>query len=128
MRLPEVKRAVVTGASRGVALSLAGAGYGVFATGRGVEATPFPDSVHRIFCDQTVDAQTDQDFAQLDGLEVLVNLFFSHNRTQLHRCDHGTREGKTNGGVQSGKPSARTSASTCCAPARRKCVLIQSAV
>ena len=47
--------AVVTGASRGVgrgvATALAGAGYQVFATGRGIASADLPEAVERIVCD-----------------------------------------------------------------------------
>jgi NAD(P)-dependent dehydrogenase (short-subunit alcohol dehydrogenase family) len=72
--------AMVTGASRGVgrgvATSLAGAGWRVFATGRGVAAAELPAPVTRLVCDHTDDAQTAAAFARVaaaGGLDVLVN-------------------------------------------------------
>jgi dehydrogenase/reductase SDR family member 1 len=73
--------ALVTGASRGVgrgvAISLAEAGYKVFATGRSVDTADLPEGVVRIRCDHLRDEQTDDVFARIaaeaDGLDVLVN-------------------------------------------------------
>jgi dehydrogenase/reductase SDR family member 1 len=73
--------ALVTGASRGVgrgvAISLAEAGYKVFGTGRGIDAADLPDTVTRIRCDHLRDEETAAAFARIaaeaDGLDVLVN-------------------------------------------------------
>jgi NAD(P)-dependent dehydrogenase (short-subunit alcohol dehydrogenase family) len=73
--------AVVTGASRGVgrgiASSLADAGYRVYATGRSIASADLPASVIRIPCDHVQDDQTAAVFARLeaDGLPlgILVN-------------------------------------------------------
>lgn len=76
-----MQTALVTGASRGVgrgvAISLAGAGYKVFATGRGIDTADLPEGVVRIRCDHLRDEQTAAVFARIaaeaDGLDVLVN-------------------------------------------------------
>jgi len=73
--------AAVTGASRGVgkgiALSLAEAGFRVFASGRSIAKTSLPEAVTRIPCDHTDVAQTDMFFRRIAGeagtLDVLVN-------------------------------------------------------
>jgi dehydrogenase/reductase SDR family protein 1 len=73
--------ALVTGASRGVgrgvALSLAEAGFKVFATGRTIDTADLPDSVVRIRCDHLRDEDTGAAFARVaaesDGLDLLVN-------------------------------------------------------
>jgi dehydrogenase/reductase SDR family protein 1 len=73
--------AVVTGASRGVgrgvANALAGAGYRVVATGRGIDAADLAAPVERIVCDHLDDAQTAAAFERVrksaGGLDVLVN-------------------------------------------------------
>jgi dehydrogenase/reductase SDR family protein 1 len=73
--------AVVTGASRGVgrgvANALAGAGYRVFATGRGIDAADLAAPIERIVCDHLDDAQTAAAFGRVSksagGLDVLVN-------------------------------------------------------
>jgi dehydrogenase/reductase SDR family member 1 len=70
--------ALVTGASRGVgrgvAISLAEAGYNVFATGRHIEPANLPDSVVRIPCDHLRDEETAAAFERVaSGLDVLVN-------------------------------------------------------
>jgi NAD(P)-dependent dehydrogenase (short-subunit alcohol dehydrogenase family) len=73
--------ALVTGASRGVgrgvATSLAGAGYTVFATGRTIAAASLPDSVIRLTCDHRDDAQTAAAVARSltssGTIDVLVN-------------------------------------------------------
>lgn len=76
-----MKTALVTGASRGVgrgvATSLAEAGYRVFATGRTLENAIVPEAVVRLKCDHTDDRQTAAVFEILqresDTLDVLVN-------------------------------------------------------
>ncbi|HUA19630.1 MAG TPA: SDR family NAD(P)-dependent oxidoreductase [Bryobacteraceae bacterium] len=73
--------ALVTGASRGVgrgvAISLAEAGFDVFATGRTVQTADLPPAITRIPCDHLDDQQTAAAFdhvrAHGAGLEVLVN-------------------------------------------------------
>jgi dehydrogenase/reductase SDR family protein 1 len=72
--------ALVTGASRGVgrgaAISLAEAGYRVFATGRGIDRADLPDTVTRIRCDHLRDDETAAAFARVaEGgpLDLLVN-------------------------------------------------------
>lgn len=75
------RTALVTGASRGlgkgIATSLAKAGFSVFATGRSIDRAELPDTVVRIRCDHTHDEETAAVFAQIaakaDGLDVLVN-------------------------------------------------------
>jgi dehydrogenase/reductase SDR family protein 1 len=60
-----------------IAISLAEAGFDVFATGRNIDAGGMPESVHCVRCDHTQDQQTDELFqrvASKDGsLEVAVN-------------------------------------------------------
>ncbi len=76
-----MQTALVTGASRGVgrgiAISLADAGYRVFATGRTVATAELPDAVIRIPCDHLRDAETDAVFERIadeaGALDVLVN-------------------------------------------------------
>lgn len=76
-----MKTALVTGASRGVgrgvAISLAIAGYRVYATGRTVERAELPAEVIRISCDHTDDSQTQAVFdriaADAVGLDLVVN-------------------------------------------------------
>jgi dehydrogenase/reductase SDR family protein 1 len=74
-----MRTALVTGASRGigkgVATSLAAAGYKVFATGRSINQATLPESVIRIPCDHTQPNQTEEVFHQIaaEPLEVLVN-------------------------------------------------------
>ena len=76
-----MKTALVTGATRGVgkgvAVTLAGAGFQVFATGRSVQSASLPDAVVRITCDHTKDAETkavfDRISAREQGLDLLVN-------------------------------------------------------
>lgn len=76
-----MRAAVVTGASRGVgrgvAASLAGAGYLVFATGRTIDTASLPDPVVRIRCDHTHDEETQAVFDRVAAsgadLELLVN-------------------------------------------------------
>ena len=73
--------ALVTGASRGVgrgvATSMAEAGFTVYATGRGIHAADLPGGVIRIRCDHLRDEETAAAFARIaaaaDGLDVLVN-------------------------------------------------------
>jgi NAD(P)-dependent dehydrogenase (short-subunit alcohol dehydrogenase family) len=73
--------ALVTGASRGVgrgvATSLATAGFTVFATGRTIAAASLPDSIVRITCDHYDDRQTAAAVARaidVSGtIDVLVN-------------------------------------------------------
>lgn len=73
--------AVVTGASRGVgkgiAISLAAAGYRVYATGRSITAAELPEDVVRIRCDHTKSEQNDELFRRIaedaGTLDVLVN-------------------------------------------------------
>jgi NAD(P)-dependent dehydrogenase (short-subunit alcohol dehydrogenase family) len=76
-----MKTALVTGASRGVgrgiAISLAEAGYQVFATGRRIVEADLPAGVIRIPCDHLVDAQTaaafDRIATEAGTLDLLVN-------------------------------------------------------
>jgi dehydrogenase/reductase SDR family protein 1 len=73
--------ALVTGASRGVgrgvASSLASAGFQVFATGRSIAQASLPDAVVRIPCDHTRSVETSRVFQtiteQAGRLDVLVN-------------------------------------------------------
>jgi NAD(P)-dependent dehydrogenase (short-subunit alcohol dehydrogenase family) len=73
--------ALVTGASRGVgrgvAISLADAGFKVFATGRSVETADLPAAVVRIRCDHLRDEETAAAFARVTAeggdLDLLVN-------------------------------------------------------
>jgi len=70
--------ALVTGASRGVgrgvAISLADAGFNVFATGRSIDTADLPATVNRIRCDHTRDEETATAFEHVGGgLDVLVN-------------------------------------------------------
>ena len=65
--MPEKQRiALVTGASRGVgrgvATSLAEAGYTVFGTGRSIETAQLPAAVIRVPCDHLIDRETDNAF------------------------------------------------------------------
>jgi len=77
----EMQTALVTGASRGVgrgvAISLAEAGFKVFATGRTIAAADLPDAVVRIACDHLHDEETAAAFnriaAEAGGLDILVN-------------------------------------------------------
>lgn len=76
-----MRTALVTGASRGVgrgvAISLAEAGFRVFATGRTIARADLPDSIVRIPCDHLRDEETAAAFAAIasraGGLDVLVN-------------------------------------------------------
>jgi dehydrogenase/reductase SDR family member 1 len=73
--------AIVTGASRGVgrgvAISLAEAGFEVFATGRSIHSADLPPGVHRIRCDHLNDAESTAAFeevhAKAGSLDLLVN-------------------------------------------------------
>ncbi|HEV2688384.1 MAG TPA: SDR family NAD(P)-dependent oxidoreductase [Bryobacteraceae bacterium] len=73
--------ALVTGASRGVgrgvAISLASAGFHVFATGRSIDTADLPASVVRIRCDHLRDEETAAAFERVTreagSLDVLVN-------------------------------------------------------
>lgn len=74
----ELQTAMVTGASRGVgrgiAKSLADAGFRVYATGRKIAKADLPPSIARIPCDHTNDDETAAAFEQVTGgLDVLVN-------------------------------------------------------
>jgi len=68
---------LVTGATRGVgrgvAISLAGAGLRVFATGRTIGEAVFPDAVIRVPCDHTNAEDNDRLFQRITDLDVLVN-------------------------------------------------------
>lgn len=76
-----MQTALVTGASRGVgrgvAISLAEAGFRVFATGRSIDTADLPAAVSRIRCDHLRDDDTAAAFARLAAeagrLDVLVN-------------------------------------------------------
>jgi NAD(P)-dependent dehydrogenase (short-subunit alcohol dehydrogenase family) len=73
--------ALVTGASRGVgrgiAISLAEAGYRVFATGRTIDTAGLPEAIVRLRCDHTRDLDTAEAFRQVElevgELDLLVN-------------------------------------------------------
>ena len=73
--------ALVTGASRGVgrgvAASLAEAGYTVFGTGRSIETAQLPEAVIRVPCDHLNDEETGNAFDRVadeaGGLDLLVN-------------------------------------------------------
>ena len=73
--------ALVTGASRGVgrgvATSLAEAGYTVFGTGRTIETAELPEAVIRVPCDHLNDEETGNAFDRVategGGLDLLVN-------------------------------------------------------
>jgi NAD(P)-dependent dehydrogenase (short-subunit alcohol dehydrogenase family) len=75
------RSALVTGASRGVgrgvAISLAEAGYLVFATGRSIESADLPPSIIRLPCDHLRDEQTAAVFDRIardaGALDILVN-------------------------------------------------------
>src|SRR5258706_4443790 len=76
-----MRTALVTGGSRGVgrgvALALAEAGYGVFATGRSIETAGLPSDIRAIRCDHRDEADTARAFTTVadagNGLELLVN-------------------------------------------------------
>ena len=76
-----MQTALVTGASRGVgrgiAISLAEAGFRVFGTGRSILTADLPDSIVRIKCDHTQDNETAAAFSTVTSeaghLDVLVN-------------------------------------------------------
>src|SRR5262249_4403367 len=65
------------GVGRGVATSLAAAGYTAFATGRTISAASLPDSIVRLTCDHLDDAQTAAAVARAlepsGTIDVLVN-------------------------------------------------------
>ncbi len=70
--------ALVTGASRGVgrgiAISLAEAGFKVFATGRTIDTANLPSAIIRVRCDHLKDHETAAVFDRItDGLDLLVN-------------------------------------------------------
>lgn len=73
--------ALVTGASRGVgrgvAISLAEAGYNVYATGRTIESADLPANVIRVRCDHLRDEETAAAFQRVaeeaGALDLLVN-------------------------------------------------------
>src|SRR5579859_4441904 len=73
--------AMVTGASRGVgrgiATSLAGEGFDVFATGRSILSCDLPPAIHRIHCDHLNDQETCAAFDELrtkaGSIDILVN-------------------------------------------------------
>jgi dehydrogenase/reductase SDR family protein 1 len=70
--------ALVTGASRGVgrgvAISLAEAGYTVFATGRTIDTADLPNAIIRVRCDHLKDHETAAVFERItNGLDLLVN-------------------------------------------------------
>jgi dehydrogenase/reductase SDR family protein 1 len=68
--------ALVTGASRGVgrggAIGLAAEGFTVYATGRSIDAADLPQSLIRLRCDHSIDADTDRIFDRLaeEGFEL----------------------------------------------------------
>jgi NAD(P)-dependent dehydrogenase (short-subunit alcohol dehydrogenase family) len=76
-----MKSALVTGASRGVgrgvAISLAAAGFQVFGTGRSIASADLPAAIVRIPCDHRSDDDTAAAFTRIAGkagpLDVLVN-------------------------------------------------------
>jgi dehydrogenase/reductase SDR family protein 1 len=76
-----MQNAMVTGASRGVgrgiATSLAEAGFRVFATGRSIDRADLPDGVVKIRCDHLRDEETAEAFARVaseaGSLDLLVN-------------------------------------------------------
>jgi NAD(P)-dependent dehydrogenase (short-subunit alcohol dehydrogenase family) len=63
--------ALVTGASRGVGrgvvLGLVEAGFCVYATGRSIAATEFPEGVRRLPCDHLRDEETDKIFQTIEA-------------------------------------------------------------
>jgi len=80
--MTETLAALVTGASRGVgrgvAAALAASGMSVFATGRSIRQTDFPDGVTTLVCDHTDDAAVADVFRRIDArgrrLGILVNV------------------------------------------------------
>lgn len=80
-RVYMIKTAIVTGATRGVgrgvALSLAAAGYRVYATGRTILNASFPENVIPLPCDHTKNEDNDRLFRvvsqEANRLDVLVN-------------------------------------------------------
>jgi len=76
-----MRTAVVTGASRGVgrgiAVSLAAAGFRVFATGRSIASADLPDGVTRVACDHTKSHENDGLFRRVadeaGSIDLLVN-------------------------------------------------------
>src|SRR5438874_2270265 len=76
-----MQTALVTGASRGVgrgvAISLAEAGFRVYATGRSIEEADLPAGVARIRCDHLRDEETraafDRVASEAGELDLLVN-------------------------------------------------------
>ena len=73
--------AIVTGASRGVgkgvAISLAGSGFQVYATGRSIESSDLPPDIVRVRCDHLRDNDTEALFRRVANesgeLDLLVN-------------------------------------------------------
>ncbi len=69
--------ALVTGASRGVgkgiATSLAAAGYTVYATGRTIENATLPGGIIRLRCDHGSVEETEALFAKIPDLDLCVN-------------------------------------------------------
>jgi dehydrogenase/reductase SDR family member 1 len=70
--------ALVTGASRGVAIGLAHAGATVFVTGRSIKPTEFGAGIISIVCDHTDDQAVEAVCRQVDAftgrLDILVNV------------------------------------------------------
>jgi dehydrogenase/reductase SDR family member 1 len=77
MTVMTLKKALVTGGSRGVgrgvAIALDQAGYQVFATGRTIDRAQLPGSITGIRCDHLRDEETASAFAQAGDLDVQVN-------------------------------------------------------
>jgi NAD(P)-dependent dehydrogenase (short-subunit alcohol dehydrogenase family) len=69
--------ALVTGASRGVgkgiAISLAAAGYTVYATGRTIQNATLPEGIIRLRCDHASVEETEAVFAEIPALDILMN-------------------------------------------------------
>jgi NAD(P)-dependent dehydrogenase (short-subunit alcohol dehydrogenase family) len=65
------------GVGRGVAIAMADAGATVYATGRTIADAALPDSVIRVPCDHTDDAEVERVFAEIDAqhgrIDHLVN-------------------------------------------------------